>query len=246
LAPSYLDPETKVWIQQAEWDYAHGASPDALAYRPADLPPLTAGELEVCLIDGDAEPWPGVQLLSTPGHCPGHMSMLVELPDGWIALAADAAVVNIMVDADNLPLDGRAEFGDAGNQLLDDNTLREGIHFGQIFSRKGFIHDGDGEAARGVLFGERAALNHADAEGPEVFRSHHTEARAGTRGRNVDSLSGEVEGHAEIHAYDGHSRGSGDGRDSRKCANLIQELAVKRVDLFGMGEAVVCDGQKKR
>jgi N-acyl homoserine lactone hydrolase len=86
-----LPPETKVWIQQAEWDYAHGPSPDALAYRPADLPPLTAGGLEVCLIDGDAEPWPGVQLLFTPGHCPGHMSMLVELPDGWIALAADAA-----------------------------------------------------------------------------------------------------------------------------------------------------------
>jgi len=86
-----LAPETKVWIQHAEWDYAHGPSPDPLAYRLADLPPLTAGGLDVCLVDGDAEPWPGVQLLSTPGHCPGHMSMLVELPDGWIALAADAA-----------------------------------------------------------------------------------------------------------------------------------------------------------
>lgn len=86
-----LVPGTAVWIQQAEWDYAFGPSPDPLAYRPADLPPLTAGHLPVNLIVGDTEPWPGIRLLLTPGHCPGHMSMLVQLPDGWIALAADAA-----------------------------------------------------------------------------------------------------------------------------------------------------------
>ena len=86
-----LAPGTRVWVQRAEWDYAHGPSPDRLAYRPADLPPLSAGELDVRLIEGDAAPWPGIRLLLTPGHCPGHMSMLVELPDGWIALAADAA-----------------------------------------------------------------------------------------------------------------------------------------------------------
>jgi N-acyl homoserine lactone hydrolase len=80
-----------VWIQRAEWDYAQGPSPDPLAYRPADLAPLRDGRLAVNLLGGDAEPWPGVRLLATPGHSPGHMSMLVALPDGWIALAADAA-----------------------------------------------------------------------------------------------------------------------------------------------------------
>lgn len=82
---------TRVWIQRAEWDYAQGPSPDPLAYRPADLAPLRGGGLAVNLLGGDAEPWPGVRLLATPGHSPGHMSMLVALPDGWIALAADAA-----------------------------------------------------------------------------------------------------------------------------------------------------------
>ena len=82
---------TRVWVQRAEWAYARGPSPDPLAYRAADLAALTDGHLELRLVDGDAEPWPGVRLLATPGHCPGHMSMLIDLPDGWIALAADAA-----------------------------------------------------------------------------------------------------------------------------------------------------------
>jgi len=82
---------TRVWIQRAEWDYAHGPSPNPLAYRAADLAPLSDGGLNVTFLGGDAEPWPGIRLLSMPGHCPGHMSMLVALPDGWIALAADAA-----------------------------------------------------------------------------------------------------------------------------------------------------------
>src|SRR5882762_9014007 len=52
------------------------------------------------------------------------------LPEGNVdfreALAPHSAVVNVMVDPDNLPFDGRAELGDSGNQLLDDSALREG------------------------------------------------------------------------------------------------------------------------
>jgi glyoxylase-like metal-dependent hydrolase (beta-lactamase superfamily II) len=84
-----LAPGTTVWVQTAEWDYAHSPGADPVAYRRADLACLP--RLDVRLLDGDVEPWPGIRLLCTPGHCPGHMSMLVELTDGWIALAADAA-----------------------------------------------------------------------------------------------------------------------------------------------------------
>lgn len=86
-----LAPGTVLWVQRDEWDYAHGEEPDALAYRPADLACLAEDLYPVRLVDGDAEPWPGVRLLFTPGHCAGHQSMLVELPDGWVALAADCA-----------------------------------------------------------------------------------------------------------------------------------------------------------
>lgn len=82
---------TAVWVQHEEWRYARGPGPDPWAYRRADLACLGQGRLSVRLLQGDAEPWDGVKLLFTPGHCPGHQSLLAGLPDGWIALAADAA-----------------------------------------------------------------------------------------------------------------------------------------------------------
>jgi N-acyl homoserine lactone hydrolase len=43
------------------------------------------------VIDGDEELFPGVELLSTPGHSPGHLSLLVRLRrTGALLLAGDA------------------------------------------------------------------------------------------------------------------------------------------------------------
>lgn len=43
------------------------------------------------LIDADNERWPGVTLLTTPGHSPGHLSLLVRLPQiGPVLLTGDA------------------------------------------------------------------------------------------------------------------------------------------------------------
>jgi N-acyl homoserine lactone hydrolase len=43
------------------------------------------------LVDGDEELCPGVALLSTPGHSPGHLSLLLRLPrTGVVLLTADA------------------------------------------------------------------------------------------------------------------------------------------------------------
>ncbi len=41
-------------------------------------------------LDGDAEPWPGVRILSTPGHTPGHQSMLVDTEEGRVLLTGQA------------------------------------------------------------------------------------------------------------------------------------------------------------
>jgi glyoxylase-like metal-dependent hydrolase (beta-lactamase superfamily II) len=83
-----LRPGAVAWVQAAEWAYATGPDPEPLAYRGADLQGL---DLDVRLLDGDTELWPGVVALATPGHCPGHQSLLLELGAGWVALAADAA-----------------------------------------------------------------------------------------------------------------------------------------------------------
>jgi glyoxylase-like metal-dependent hydrolase (beta-lactamase superfamily II) len=83
-----LRPGTRAWVQRAEWEFALGDGGDLSPYRRSDLDGL---DLDVRLVDGAAEPWPGVRLVPTPGHCPGHQSMAVQLEEGWVVLAADAA-----------------------------------------------------------------------------------------------------------------------------------------------------------
>ena len=41
-------------------------------------------------VDGDHEPAPGIRVFATPGHSPGHQSLVVETPDGPLLLAGQA------------------------------------------------------------------------------------------------------------------------------------------------------------
>jgi N-acyl homoserine lactone hydrolase len=55
--------------------------------RPVDWPK----DGEYRLVDGDEELVPGVMLLATPGHSPGHLSLIVQLSEtGPVVLACDA------------------------------------------------------------------------------------------------------------------------------------------------------------
>lgn len=55
--------------------------------RPVGWPPSARYRL----VDGDEELVAGVTLLATPGHSPGHLSLLVRLPEtGAVLLAGDA------------------------------------------------------------------------------------------------------------------------------------------------------------
>lgn len=54
------------------------------------------------IIDGDIEIAPGVTLLKTPGHVPGHMSILLDLPrTGKMVISIDAIYVQDNLDKDN-------------------------------------------------------------------------------------------------------------------------------------------------
>jgi N-acyl homoserine lactone hydrolase len=54
------------------------------------------------VIDGDAELAPGVELLATPGHSPGHMSVVVTLPEtGKVLVAIDAIYLPGSLERDN-------------------------------------------------------------------------------------------------------------------------------------------------
>lgn len=56
-----------------------------------DVRPVPWPDADLRLVDGDCELIPGVELLATPGHSPGHLSLLIRLPrTGPVVLACDA------------------------------------------------------------------------------------------------------------------------------------------------------------
>lgn len=88
----------------SHWHFDHAGGLADLADRPvvvqraeveahppgADLPFWLEGERRLMLVEGDRELAPGVTLLSTPGHTPGHQSLLVETAAGAYLLTSDA------------------------------------------------------------------------------------------------------------------------------------------------------------
>jgi len=75
-------------VQRAEYRFA--LYPDN-AFRKPYVRPLFDGMSNLDLREGDGEVVPGVWVISSPGHTPGHQSVLVTLPEsGKILLALDA------------------------------------------------------------------------------------------------------------------------------------------------------------
>lgn len=65
------------------------ALPKPLYWKGAQ--PFDWPETETVTVEGDVDLCGGVRLLSTPGHSPGHLSLLVDLPKtGCVLLTADA------------------------------------------------------------------------------------------------------------------------------------------------------------
>lgn len=83
-------------VQRRHYVFATSGHPRFAANRTVwDRPSLTYR-----LIDGDAELVPGVELLETSGHVPGHQSVLVRLPEtGPVLLAIDAVMHRSMAEA---------------------------------------------------------------------------------------------------------------------------------------------------
>ncbi|GAB7526449.1 N-acyl homoserine lactonase family protein [Paraburkholderia sp. 2C] len=81
------------WIaQKAEYDAMFGENPDLYGFRPELYDSLRDNQIE--LIDGDHDVFgdSAVRIIFTPGHTPGHCSLLVTLPDaGRILLSGDVA-----------------------------------------------------------------------------------------------------------------------------------------------------------
>ena len=82
-------------VQREQYEHADGHPSFPNAYW--NLPGL-----RYQLVDGPAEVAPGVEVLPTPGHVPGHQSVVLTLPrTGTVVLAGDAVHVQASYELDN-------------------------------------------------------------------------------------------------------------------------------------------------
>ncbi|MBI5928154.1 MAG: N-acyl homoserine lactonase family protein [Chloroflexi bacterium] len=89
-------------------------------------------DLHYRLIDGDFELLPGITLIETSGHAPGHQSVLVRLPQtGPVLLAIDAVVFQRLFNTNRQawPTDDNEGQLRASSQKLLDLVEREGVQF---------------------------------------------------------------------------------------------------------------------
>jgi N-acyl homoserine lactone hydrolase len=89
-------PASTLLIQKAEVDWAFAEGKPAPFKKDRPMKPL-AGDFDV-FGDGSAA------IVSTPGHTPGHQSLLVHLPKtGWVVLTGDLAHFKDNWDNDRVP-----------------------------------------------------------------------------------------------------------------------------------------------
>jgi N-acyl homoserine lactone hydrolase len=79
------------------------------------------------IVDGDAALAEGVELLATPGHSPGHMSVMVELPKtGKVLLAIDAIYLPASLERDNFQASWDEEMAKASGHKVARIAEEEG------------------------------------------------------------------------------------------------------------------------
>lgn len=78
-------PQARYVVQRGELEFArHRNERTAASYLPGNFDPVS-----FTLVDGPAEPVPGVRCLPTPGHTPYHQSILVESAGERLCYLAD-------------------------------------------------------------------------------------------------------------------------------------------------------------
>jgi len=123
-------------VQRTHYELARSGHPRYAAARAHwDHPAL-----RYRLIDGDTELMPGLSLIETSGHAPGHQSVLLRLPQtGKVLLAIDAVVLQRLFTPDRRawPTDDNEEQLHASTRRLLDLVERE--HVALVI----FGHDGE-------------------------------------------------------------------------------------------------------
>lgn len=98
-------PDATFIVQRAEYEYAREPDIPSMV-REYPLHQLLLDDLRYETIDGDLDLFGdgSIQLLQTPGHTPGHMSLLLRLPEtGPLILTGDAIQTHSSLDEMVLP-----------------------------------------------------------------------------------------------------------------------------------------------
>jgi len=136
LICTHLDPDhagyndsfakAELIVQRSHYELARSGHPRYAGARAHwDHPAL-----RYRLIDGNTELFPGLSLIETSGHAPGHQSVLLDLPQtGPVLLAIDAVVMQRLftVDRKAWPTDDNEEELRASTQKLLDLVERERV-----------------------------------------------------------------------------------------------------------------------
>jgi N-acyl homoserine lactone hydrolase len=98
-------PDAEFVVQREQYEYAK-ATPERCFALDWDLQ-----ELDYRLIEGDQELLPGIELVTTPGHAPGHQSLIVRgLPNtGTVILSSDAAHTHLEFEEERADPNNDAE-----------------------------------------------------------------------------------------------------------------------------------------
>ncbi|HUZ02451.1 MAG TPA: N-acyl homoserine lactonase family protein [Thermomicrobiaceae bacterium] len=122
-------------VQRAHYELARSGHPRFAAGRAHwDHPAL-----RYRLVDGDTQLLPGLTLLASGGHAPGHQSVLVKLPrTGAVLLAIDAVVMEHLFHAERRawPTDDDEDQLRASTRRLLDLVEREPVAF-TVFGHDG-------------------------------------------------------------------------------------------------------------
>ena len=108
-----LFPGIPIVVQRAEWEIAHTTDHTILEW--IDFP---GANYE--LIVGDYEPFEGIRVVATPGHTPGHQSLVVENEEGLDVICGQAVYTAAEWAGDADAREGRSR---APDQAAYDRSL---------------------------------------------------------------------------------------------------------------------------
>lgn len=83
-------------MQRREWEHVMSLTDPRGAFVIRE--DFAHPNLLIALVDGDTQLAPGLSVIDTAGHTPGHQSVVVELPDATVVLAGDAADLRRNID----------------------------------------------------------------------------------------------------------------------------------------------------